>query len=74
MNDPESLYLMQKAHTLKSGDGIPYTTRPVTTEEINVLTKEINFCRLQMLAIVIRNHLTLPPELHQPAYVTRVPM
>jgi|SoiMethySBSTD1v2_1073268.scaffolds.fasta_scaffold290011_1 hypothetical protein len=66
VNDPDSLYLMQKAHGTKSGDGIPYTTRPVTTEEINALTREIDFCRLQMLAIVTPNHLTLPPELRQP--------
>jgi len=66
VNDPESLYLMQKVRTVKAGQDIPYTTRTVTTEEINVLTKEINLCRLQMLAIVMPNHLTLPPELHQP--------
>jgi hypothetical protein len=66
VNDPKSLYIMQKQHGWKSEDGIPYTACPITTEEIQALTKEIDFLRLRMLAIAMPNHFTLPPELRQP--------
>jgi hypothetical protein len=65
VNDPESLYILQKEHGVKSSDGIPYTTRPITAQEINDLTTEINLCRLKMLALVMPYHPSLPPELRQ---------
>jgi hypothetical protein len=65
-NDPESLYIMQKQHGVKSEGGFPFTSRPITTEEINALTEEINYLRLKLLAVAAPKHFTLPPELRKP--------
>jgi hypothetical protein len=56
-----SLYLMQKTKGRPDSDET-VTSRPISVEEIENLTKEINFCRLQMLAIVSPGH-SSPPEL-----------
>jgi hypothetical protein len=56
------LYLLQKTKGRPEFDAT-MTTRLISVEEIESLTEEINFCRLQMLAIVSPGHSSLPPEL-----------